>query len=183
MRAGRHSAAHFRPLSPETPARFIENSAALRWCRFGGEGRGEGELPAPSELDCRFDSLMNFVGLPQYVIARNPQYLISKIRQHPVSFLISRQTFASEVMLAVDFDDQLQRNAAEIHSVGFNHIFAAEFLSATAAISQHLPDCPGKLIGCGSLIASELGRFRVSTVIWQLDFSLRDASRLQSGLL
>ena len=61
-------------------------------------------------------------------------------------------------MLPIDFDDQLQADAAEIGSVGRDRIFTPEFLSAAATRTQPLPECTSKLVAHPTLLPSERNR-------------------------
>jgi hypothetical protein len=66
------------------------------------------------------------------------------------------------MVLAVNLDDEFQRNAAEVDGVGRDGIFATKLLSTATSITKHLPNILRKLVHFRALLASETDRFCAS---------------------
>ncbi len=109
-------------------------------------------------INCLFDLPPHRSSILQDLVTRNPHDLIPLLGQILVAVLIMLAAFGGLMMLTVDFDDQVQRDATEIDGVGKDRVFTTKLLISTITISQHLPGGLGKLVRGGSLMTSKLNR-------------------------
>jgi hypothetical protein len=105
-----------------------------------------------------FDSSPHGSSIPQDLVARDTHDLVPLLGQILVSALIVLATFIGLMMLSIDFDDQLQRDATEVDRVRRDRIFTTELLISTTTISKHLPYILSKLVRSGSLVAGKSNR-------------------------
>ena len=102
-----------------------------------------------------FDLLLYSTGFIEDVVTGDAKHGEAHAAEFTIASLIAADTFFGEMVTAVDFDDELECQAAEINGKGFERMFAAKFLTAAAAVSDHCPNDLGELVGIGALLAGE----------------------------
>ncbi len=88
--------------------------------------------------------------------------MIPKFGEITVAVLIMLATFGGLMMLTVDFDDQVLRDATKVDGERWDWVFTTEFLTSATAIAQHLPHVLRELICAGSLITGKDDRIGIA---------------------
>ncbi len=94
------------------------------------------------------NSLPHIAIVSNHIVPRYAQYLIPQTAQVLITNSIMFNTFDGEMMFAIDFDNQLQFDAAEIDRVRRNWKFSSKLLVVALPIANPLPDVGCKFVGC-----------------------------------
>ena len=155
-------------LSPLSPLRRSLSPLPAAGRGVGGEGlSGEGfqvrffHLPHPL-LNLLDDPLPTRARFAQHLVAGNANDAITLPIEKLIPHAVPLPAIFREVIGAVDFEDQLQLDAAEVGRIRRYRILATKLLAADLPIANPLPDGARKLIGGGAL---RLWRTRLPQVI------------------
>lgn len=117
------------------------------------------QLPHPFG-DFFADQRMDLLSVVQHVVAGNARNPITLAVQENIASAIPRPPRFNDVIRSVNFENQLELDAAEVRGVGRYRIFPAKLLAVDLAVANPLPNRACELIGSRALQPGEFKSFR-----------------------
>ena len=89
---------------------------------------------------------MDFSGVLSDFVAADAEHIVAELPQVSIPNRIPATAHVRQVFAAIDFDDELDRQANEVDGIRADRILAAELLAEHLGVPHHLPNARGKFV-------------------------------------